>query len=131
MVQRKTAKLTEVELEFMQVLWSKGKATPEDIRNVLLERGRHLTGGSIRKVLLIMLRKGFVERTKQGKGYVYEAMVKKEQAHRSLIHDLVNRAFGGSASLMLATLLGSSMVSEDDINQMEQLITERKREIEQ
>ena len=59
------------------------------------------------------------------------AKVEKEQANRSLIYDIVNRAFNGSTSLMLATLLGSSTVSGEDVEKMERIIAERKTEIEQ
>ena len=128
MARRTKSTLTEVELEFMQILWSEIKASPEDLKNALGKKGRFLTGGSIRKMLLILMKKGYVERVKQGKKYVYSAKVHQGQANRSMIHDLLNRAFEGSPSLMVATLLDNRTVSDEDIGKIEQIIAERKKE---
>lgn len=128
MARRTTGTLTEVELEFMQILWLLNHAAPEDLQNALLERGRDLTGGSIRKMLLILMKKGYVKRVRDGKKYIYSPRVPQEQANRSMLTELMNRAFGGSASILVATLLSSSTVPEEDINSIEKLIAERKKE---
>ena len=128
MARRTKSTLTEVELEFMQILWTDIKASPEDLKNALVKKGRTLTGGSVRKMLSILMKKGYVERVKQGKKYVYSAKVRQAQANKSMIHDLLNRAFGGSPSLMVATLLDNRTVSDEDIEKIEKLITERKKE---
>ena len=128
MARRTTPTLTEVELEFMQVLWAEREVSPEDIQNALLERSRTLTGGSIRKMLSILMRKGYVNRKKEGKKYLYTAMVGQEQAKKSMIRELLNRAFGGSASLMFATLIEGRDVPVEDLKTIERLIAERKKE---
>ena len=128
MARRKTRTLTEVELEFMQVLWSNKEASPEDMQKVLEKKDAILTGGSIRKMLQILMRKGYVKRVKQGKKYVYSAKVQQEQAHKSMICDLLNRAFEGSFSHMVAALMDIQNVSDEDIVKIEQLIKKRKKE---
>ena len=128
MARRTTNTLTEVELEFMQILWSKKEAAPEDLQNTLLEKGRTLTGGSIRKMLSILMKKGYVKREKQGKKYVYSPKVQQEQANRNMLREFMNRAFDGSASLMVAALFDSQPVPEEDIAHIERLIAEHKKE---
>ena len=128
MARRTSNTLTDVELEFMQILWSEREAAPDDLKNALKEKGRSLTGGSIRKMLLILMKKGYVERIKQGKKYIYRAKVQQDNAKRSMIHELLNRAFGGSASLMFATLLNGKKVPDEDIKKIEQLIAGHKKE---
>ena len=127
MARRSTPTLTEVELEFMQLLWAEREVSPEDIQNALLERSRTLTGGSIRKMLSILMRKGYVNRKKEGKKYLYTARVGQEQAKKSMIRELLNRAFGGSASLMFATLIEGRDVPDEDLKTIERLIAERKK----
>jgi len=127
MARRSTSTLTEVELEFMQLLWAEREVSPEDIQNALLERSRTLTGGSIRKMLSILMRKGYVNRKKEGKKYLYTARVGQEQAKKSMIRELLNRAFGGSASLMFATLIEGRDVPDEDLKTIERLIAERKK----
>ncbi len=128
MARRKSRTLTEVELEFMQILWSEGRVTPEDIQNSLLKKGRSLTGGSIRKVLSILIKKGYVDRSRKGKGHEYYARVTREQANSLVMHDVLNRIFHGSASLMVAALLDTSAVPEEDMEEIKNLIAERKKE---
>ena len=73
---------TAVELEFLHVLWSKGEATTEDVMSALADEGRPLADGTVRKMLSILMDKGFVTRRKQGRGYVYRPTVGREQAGR-------------------------------------------------
>ncbi len=127
MARRTTKTLTEVELEFMQILWSEGGSSPEDIRNSLLRKGRSLTGGSIRKMLLILLKKGHVKRVKQGKKFVYSAKIQKDKANRNMVAELLNHAFGGSSSYLVATLLDTHPVPAEEIKKIEQLIAKRKK----
>ncbi|MFC1508933.1 BlaI/MecI/CopY family transcriptional regulator [Candidatus Omnitrophota bacterium] len=128
MARRKSVTLTEVELEFMHILWELEEAAPEDLRTALIEQGRTLTGGSVRKMLSILMKKGFVTRKRLGKKYIYSAHVPQEQAKGSIIHELLDRTFGGSASLMFATLLESRDIPDEDVKKIEQLIAERKKE---
>ena len=128
MARRTSRTLTEVELEFMQILWAKGDCTPEDIQRELQKSGRTLTGGSIRKILLILLRKGYVTRKKVSKTHAYSAKVVQEQANKSIIRDILDRAFSGSTSLMIAALLDSRTITDEDMKKIENLIKERKKE---
>lgn len=126
MAGRKARTLTEVELEFMRVIW----AAPEDVTSEDVQKalGRKLSDGSIRKVLSILGDKGYVSRKKDGRFFHYRAEVPEGQAHRSLVADLLRRAFGGSAALMVATLLDSREVGKKDIQKIKKLIADLERE---
>jgi len=125
---RKARTLTEVELEFMNVLWEEGEASTEIVQTALQRRGRGLADGSVRKVLSILARKGYVERRREGRAFLYRATVPEGQARRSLVQDLLSRAFGGSASLLVASLLDAHSVREGDLAAIKKLIAERERE---
>jgi predicted transcriptional regulator len=116
---------TAVELEFLQVLWSKGEATTEDVMSALAEQGRELADGTVRKMLSILIEKGFVSRRKQGRGYVYRPTVGREQASRRLVTDLLERGFGGNAALMVAALIDSRSIRDEDMDAIMSLIAER------
>ena len=128
MARRKSRTFTEVELEFMQILWSVGEATPEDIQNALAETGRTLTGGSIRNILAILVEKGYITRRKKGKTHLYKPRVHEEQAKKSFVQDLLARVFDGSESLMVAALLKNREIDKKEIDEIERLINERKKE---
>jgi len=127
MARRKSRTLTEVELEFMQIVWQAGDATPEDVLEQLRRQGRNLSDGSVRKILSILVTKGYVSRRPEGRTFSYRAEVPKGRANRSLLMDLVNRAFGGSPALMVAALLDSPKVSQADLTKIKQLISKREK----
>jgi predicted transcriptional regulator len=119
---------TAVELEFLQVLWSKGEATTEDVMSALSQQGRELADGTVRKMLSILMEKGFVSRRKQGRGYIYRPTVGREQASRRLVTDLLERGFGGNAALLVAALIDSRCVDVEEMAAIRRLIAERTRE---
>ena len=126
MARRQSRTLTEVELGFMQVLWRGGEMGTEEIRSALGRQGRELADGSVRKVLSILLRKGYVTRKPAGKGFRYRAKVKSDRANMSMVQDLLERAFGGSAALMVAALLDTRKVRAKDLDEIKRLIAERE-----
>ena len=128
MARRKARTLTEVELEFMLVVWGMGEVRTEDVLSALGKQGRDLSDGSVRKILSILVRKGYLSRRREGRGFVYWATVPEEQAKRSMLVDLLKRAFGGSAALMVASLLDTREVRRRDIEEIGRLIAEHERE---
>ena len=82
MPRQKSSTFTDVELEFMQIIWALNEATPEDINRELLKKGRSISVGSIRNVLAIMINKGYITRRKNGRAFLYTARIKREQARR-------------------------------------------------
>ncbi len=131
MGRRKSSTFTEVELEFMQVIWAAGEVTTDHVLEVLKGRGRNLSDGSIRKILSILVRKGHLTRRREGRAFLYKPKVHKGQAHRKMVQDLVKRAFDGSAALMVAALFDSNTLNERDLKDIKRLIAKREKEEEQ
>ena len=127
MAGRKSSTFTEVELEFMQIIWEHGEVSTEDVLNALKKRDRKLSDGSVRKIFSILMNKGHITRKRNGRGFLYRAKVHQNQANKRMIKDLLSRAFGNSASLLVAALLDSSKVSDEEILEIKQLIAERER----
>ena len=128
MPRRKSRTLTEVELEFMQIVWELGEVTTEDVLEQLRRQGRDLSDGSVRKILSILVTKGYVSRRPDGRAFRYRAEVPKGRANRNMLLDLANRAFGGSPALMVAALLDIPKLSNKDLKKIKQLIAEREQE---
>jgi predicted transcriptional regulator len=126
MARNKARTLTEVELEFMHVIWAADEVTTEDVRAALASNGRSLTDGSVRKVLSILVDKGYVKRRRQARGFLYRAVVPQERASRSMVADLLKRAFDGSAAQMVAALLGTRAVDSKELQKIKQLIADHE-----
>ncbi len=126
MARRKSRTLTEVELEFMHVVWAAQEVGTDDVQRALRKKDRDLSDGSVRKVLSILLGKGYVSRRREGRGFIYKATVPEGSAHGCLVADLLRRAFGGSAALMVASLLDTDAVSDEELDEIKRLIAERE-----
>ena len=129
MARCKSRLFTDVELEFMHIIWERGEATPDNVEKALLKKGRSISSGSIRNVLAIMMQKGYITRRKKGKAFLYKAKVHKDQARKTMIQDLLIRAFDGSESLVVAALLENRDISEDELDAIKHLINCQDRKV--
>lgn len=131
MARRKASTFTEVELEFMHVVWESGEVGTEEVQRVLRRSGRGLSDGSVRKVLSILVRKGHLTRRKTGRSFLYKAKIPQKKANIKMVQDLLKRGFRGSPSLMMAALLESRTVNKRDMKRIQQLIAKYERQSEQ
>lgn len=104
--------LTPLELEIMQVLWSAGPSTAAEVAPLL---AGDLAYNTVQTMLQVLLRKGKVKRTAEGRAYRYRAAVSRERAAGSAIGDLLKRMFGGSAEAMLLAMVDSGHVAAEDL----------------
>ncbi|MFC1693058.1 BlaI/MecI/CopY family transcriptional regulator [Candidatus Latescibacterota bacterium] len=125
---KKSRMFTEGEIDFMKVLWEKGEATPEEVQEALKKKDRSLTYGTIRNVLVVLIEKGFVSRSKKGKVYLYKAKVNEIQAKKSMLQNLLKHAFNGSESQLVATLLRDRELHSKEMKEIRRLIEEEKEE---
>jgi len=108
--------LTPLELRIMQVLWKIGPANVKDVRQAL-RPSTVLAYTSVQTMLNILERKGKVNRTLQGRAYQYRAVVSKEKVSLAVLHDLINRVFGGSVEELLRTLIRSNLADTDRVRE--------------
>ncbi len=104
--------LTPLELEIMQVLWSAGPSTAAE---VVPQLAGGLAYNTVQTMLQVLLRKGKVQRTAEGRAYRYRAVVSRERAAGSAIADLLKRMFGGSSEAMLLAMVDAGHVDAGDL----------------
>jgi predicted transcriptional regulator len=128
MARRKTKTLTELELEIMQIVWKEGEVVVGDIRKATHEAGRPLARPTIRTMLTILQKKGYLKRRPEGRAYAYQARVSQDEAQTSIVRDVVERAFEGSALGLVASLLGGRMVPAKELARVKRLIAQYEKE---
>lgn len=115
---------TEAELSILNILWQRGPSTVRDVHDDLSQRGR-IGYTTVLKLLQIMHEKGLVLRDESERAHVYRPKRSREQTRGLLVRDLVNRAFDGSASQLMVSLLGNGRVaSAEELSQIRQLLDE-------
>jgi BlaI family transcriptional regulator, penicillinase repressor len=124
---KKRQVLTELELDIMQLVWRYPEITVDKLQKELDENDRHLALPSIRTMLDILMEKGYLTRTKQGRGYRYSATISADDAQRSFLKDMLNRVFDNSSIGLVASLLDNKMIPEKDLEQVKKLISNYER----
>jgi predicted transcriptional regulator len=123
---RNLPKPTEVELEILTSLWSRGEATVRELFEDVSQR-RTLGYTSVLKTLQIMTEKGLVQRTEAGKAHIYRATASQEDTQSQFLRDLTERLFSGSAAQLAMHALTLQPASSNELQEIRKLI-ERKRD---
>ena len=110
---------TPSELEVMQVLWQHGRLKPGEIEALF---PRPIRNAALRSILLILLEKGHVIRTREGKAYFYEAKTASQGTLRSMARRMAEIFCGGSTAALIAQLMQAEKLSEEDIRELEGIV---------
>lgn len=100
-----------LELECLKALWSLGAANVKDVREVLTER-RNLAYTTVMTVLDRLVKKGVVDRRKEGRSFVYLPLTQREELRRLAVQELVDSFFDGSREDLIAYLTGAAAPTE-------------------
>jgi BlaI family penicillinase repressor len=120
---------TQLELEILKILWAESPLLVRDVRQRLEESAkRPLTHSSVITILNIMVRKGYLQRRKEGKAFYFSPKAKKEAISRGLVGDLLGRLFDGSATAMVLNLMETADLDADELNEMRKLINGKSKE---
>lgn len=119
---------TDAELDVLNVLWEKGPSTVRDVHDALT-RLRDIQYTTTLKTLQVMTGKGLVERDDSRKAHVYSAAVGQEETQRSLVGDLVEKAFAGSAAGLMAGALSAKKASAEELAEMRRLLDQAEEAI--
>lgn len=126
----KQNKPTAAELEILAVLWEKEAATVKEVHEIINER--KLTGyTTVLKMMQIMREKNLVERDDANKAHVFRAVAAQSETQKSLVADLIEKAFRGSALRLVQHVLEAKPSSADELREIRQLIEKAEKEGEQ
>lgn len=120
-----TPKPTDAELAILRVLWTRGPSTVRQVHEVL-SRERPTAYTTALKLLQIMTEKGLVARDERDRTHVYHPRLSEEQTQRQLIGDLLDRAFGGSATKLVMQALAARKATQEELGEIRRLLDGRK-----
>lgn len=119
-------KPTASELEILRILWTRGPSTVREVYDALREK-KTLGYTSVLKLLQIMTAKGTVRRNETQRAHVYEACLPAEQTKRQIAGDMLQRVFEGSASQLMMHALAGGRTSQEEIEELRQMLDEYER----
>jgi BlaI family transcriptional regulator, penicillinase repressor len=125
MTQRKTERLTPLELEIMKVLWETGAANVQTVQQRL---ERELAYTTVQTMLNILHRKGKVKRALKDRAYFYRPAVSRSQVVKQAVNDLVEHLFGGSVENLVMSLVETKHLTPEKLTRLNKLLKESEEE---
>jgi predicted transcriptional regulator len=114
-------KLTKLELQIMETLWTRGSASIREIQEDFPEKHRPAYT-TIQTTVYRMESKKAVRRVRKvGNFHIFEAAVSRDVAQRKLIDDLL-ALFGGSTQPVMAHLIESGKLTLADVKDAEKTL---------
>ncbi len=121
MARRPNPHPTDRELEILQVLWESGPSSLGQICTAL-QRKRQVATTTIATVLNVMLGKQLVKRTEGARGYLWSAKLTRRKAATGMLRKLMDVVFDGSAERLVAHLLESGELADEDRKEIRRLL---------
>ena len=119
-------KLTKLELQIMEALWTQGQASIREIQESFpqIQRPAYTT---IQTTVYRLETKKAVRRIKKvGNFHIFEAAVSRNAAQRKLIDDLL-ALFGDSTQPVMAHLIESGKLTLEDVKEAEKILRKLER----
>ncbi|MGC1450733.1 MAG: BlaI/MecI/CopY family transcriptional regulator [Candidatus Sulfotelmatobacter sp.] len=119
-------KLTKLELQIMEVLWTHRHVSIREIQEAFPEKGRPAYTTIQTMVYRLEDKKAVRRVRKVGNFHIFEAAVSRDVAQRKLIDDLL-ALFGGRTQPVMAHLIESGKLTLADVKEAEKTLRELER----
>lgn len=114
-------KLTKLELQIMETLWTRSQASIREIQESFPEKMRPAYTTVQTTVYRLEGKKAVRRLKKVGNFHVFQAAVSREKAQRRLIDDLL-ALFGGRTQPVMARLIESGKLTLADVQEAERTL---------
>jgi len=120
-------KLTKLELQIMETLWTRGNASIREIQETFPEKDKPAYT-TIQTTVYRLEGKKAVRRVKKvGNFHVFEAAISRDAAQRKLVDDLL-ALFGGSTQPVMAHLIESGKLTLEDVKEAEKILRKLRKD---
>ena len=119
-------KLTKLEMQVMEALWSNGPASVREIQESFPAK-RRPAYTTVQTLVYRLEGKKAVRRVKKiGNAHIFEAAVSRAVAQHRLIDELLS-VFGGRSQPVMARLIETGQLTLDDVKEAEHLLRELEK----
>ena len=111
------SKITDSELEVMKLLWRAKDALPVTVIREKLQESKGWEPATIKTLIARLVSKGAVRQEKRNVFYYSPVITEKEYSSWAT-KDLIARIYNGKARDLIASLVSSDGLSQDDIAEL-------------
>lgn len=119
-------KLSKLELQIMDALWSRGALSIREIQEAFPEQGRPAYTTIQTTVYRLENKKALRRVKKISNAHIFEAVISRQSAQRKLIDELL-ALFGGRTQPVMAHLIESGKLTMDDVREAKKALKKLPR----
>ncbi len=117
--------ISDAEWQVMKIIWMQGEQTSSDLIRVLAERF-DWSKSTIQTLLARLVEKECLTRKKEGKSFVYSALLTLDQSRDLLVQDIKDKVCSRRIKNLLADLITECDFTQADLEDLEAVISEKK-----
>ena len=120
------AKMGQVQLKIMQLLWKLGRATARELTDEL-NKTESIAHSTVQTLLRQLETKGSVNHEQDGRTFYFFPVVKEEKVKKSAARELIESVFEGSVGGLVSYLLENEKVSADELAEIRKLLDKKRK----
>ena len=117
--------ISDAEWQVMKIIWMQGEQTSTDLIMVLAERF-DWSKSTIQTLLARLVEKECLTRKKEGKSFVYSALLTLDQSRDLLVQDIKDKVCSRRIKNLLVDLIMECDFTQADLADLEAVISEKK-----
>ena len=117
--------ISDAEWQVMKIIWMQGEQTSTDLIRVLAERF-DWSKSTVQTLLARLVEKECLTRKKEGKSFIYSALLTLDQSRDLLVQDIKDKVCSRRIKNLLADLIVECDFTQADLEDLEAVISEKK-----
>lgn len=117
--------ISDAEWQVMKIVWMQGEQTSTDLIRVLAERF-DWSKSTVQTLLARLVEKECLTRKKEGKSFVYSALLTLDQSRDLLVQDIKDKVCSRRMKQLVADLIVECDFTQADLEDLEAVISEKK-----
>ncbi|HET3609351.1 TPA: CopY/TcrY family copper transport repressor [Streptococcus pneumoniae] len=117
--------ISDAEWQVMKIIWMQGEQISTDLIRVLAERF-DWSKSTVQTLLARLVEKECLTRKKEGKSFVYSALLTLDQSRDLLVQDIKDKVCSRRIRNLLADLIVECEFTQTDLEDLEAVISEKK-----
>lgn len=114
-------KISDSEWEVMKIVWSREKITASEIIRELNNKSTWAPS-TIKSLINRLLNKNAISFEKRSKEYFYYSLVSESECIREESKSFIDRVFNGSFNSMFVNLVKSDSLTDDEIEELKEIL---------
>ncbi|KWX71923.1 BlaI/MecI/CopY family transcriptional regulator [Paenibacillus jilunlii] len=119
-------RITEAESEVMKLLWEEEPLSANEIISKLTQQ-MEWSDQTIKTFLNRLHKKKAIRFEKSGRNYLYYPLVSHDEYLKAENRSFLDRVYKGAAGLLCAKFLQEEQLSEKDIEELQQILNNKKK----